>query len=152
MSNKKLFITEVLLVLAISFLFYLLFSGKVRGQSIDIKSGVVVNEQEQRIDVGPGTYIPEPANKELAKRIVDLNTSIESLKTRLDDSNEKIVILTTGAANIEKTYQDRIDDLEIENAVLRGWWSRWGRTAVWCAVAAGAGFIVGYEVHKLTEK
>lgn len=147
MNKSKHFLFWLLIAVVIFLIFFL--SKTAWSQSIEITSGIVIDSTDVRIEVGPGTYIPEPADKELAKRITDLNTSVESLKVKFEDANEKIVLLTTNAVNIEKSYQNRIEDLEIENAMLRGWWSRYGKTLVWCAVAAGAGFIVGYEAKKL---
>ena len=150
MKTSKHFLFWLLISAAIFLIFFL--SKTARSQSIEIMSGVVVDSTDVRIEVGPGTYIPEPANKELAKKIIDLNTNIESFGIRLEDANEKIVLLTTNAVNIEKSYQSRVEDLEIENAMLRGWWSRVGKTLAWCAVAAGAGFVVGYEINHFMEK
>ena len=124
--------------------------------SITVISGTITTKtsdgQKISITVGPGTYIPSPADKELAKKLVDKNAEIEKLNINLSAWQKRFDLHSDYWRVREgKTidfYQYENLDLKRRLAWKNNWWSRWGSELLVGFISAGAAAYVTYEVTK----
>ncbi len=118
------------------------------GQSISITSGKAVTPSGHEITLGPGTFIPDPEDKILAKKIVDKNAKIKELEAKLDSCHEMEQITINHWIDIESRWHKSYDTLEIKYLATQAWWYKWGETVMFCAISAAAGVFTTWSVMK----
>ncbi|HEW91215.1 MAG TPA: hypothetical protein ENF81_01550 [Thermotogaceae bacterium] len=130
------------------FLLILLMSS-VFPKAVTVEHGIIYVDGK-KMEVGKGTFIPDPSDKELAKKIIENRSLVKKLKLNLEVCNKK-------SKNMEEKYQKREKKLldywnekykavRLENEYLKSPWYRYGRIVLWCIVAAGASAGVTYLI------
>lgn len=131
----------------------LLMDPIVLPQSIDVKSGNVVTISDEKKEIGKGTFIPDPSDKILAKKIIEKNATIESLNVRIKTLEDQAVLFDNHVNEKEKELQDywnnRYRAVVIENEALKSFWNRYGKTILWCAVSAGGAAVITWGVTRI---
>jgi len=133
----------------------LLFSDQAVPESVSVTSGVLIVGGSE-VKVGPGTFIPAPRDADLAKRIIVKNEKIAELLVRIEVCEKKAFEVfnsrTKREHDINVIWRERYNELELENILLRSWWNRWGKTALWCLVSAGAAAILSWELKAYLDR
>ncbi|MBW2079095.1 MAG: hypothetical protein JRI71_16390 [Deltaproteobacteria bacterium] len=115
-----------------------------QGPSIEVESGKVKTIDKKEIEIGKGTFIPDPHDKAIAKKLVGKDSVIKRLRIELDTERERSSRLDVHWKTVEDGWKDKVKAKDIEIMVLKGWWNRYGKTIIWCVVAAGTSAIITY--------
>ena len=103
-------------------------------------TGGTLKVGEQEIQVGPGTFIPAPFDADLAKKIVDTQAQVDTLKVQLQtcqkESQLKESYWLDRETKVEDFYQERNKALQDQIDDLKGWWNEWGKPVLSDVVAA----------------
>lgn len=108
--------------------------------------------KEGEVKVKGGTFIPSPADKKLAKEIVDKNREITKLNIQIDTWQMKFQKLDeywqSRENKILNFYQE--DNVRLKNEIKRrdNWWNQWGKTTLVSLGAAAVAAYVTYEAVK----
>jgi len=108
--------------------------------SISVKSGTIVDTKDQKIEIKAGTFIPDPHDKILAKKIVEKNSKIKMLETNIDTLEKRVDLNVLHFETKEKEnlkhWNSRWKVSQTEIAYLKSPWHRWGKTVMWCMISA----------------
>lgn len=117
--------------------------------SIIVIEGTVQTKQGE-VKVKGGTFIPSPADKKLAKEIVDKNSEITKLNIKLDTMQMRFQKIDEYWQSRENKIQDfyETDNKRLKKELIDkdNWWNSWGRVTVVSLGAAAVAAYVTYEV------
>jgi len=117
-------------------------------QSISIVSGNAVTSSGHEITLGKGTFIPDPEDKALAKKIVEKNSKIKELEAMLESCRNMQQVTIKHWIEIEDKWEKGYDSLELKYLATQTWWYRWGETTIFCVVSAAAGALATWAITK----
>lgn len=119
--------------------------------SLTVQSGKIVVDGKER-EIGPGTFIPAPFDKELAKKIIDCNAERDKLIVKLDNCEQKFLRFDK---YWDEQQQKLTDFYEAENIRLnkeikdsRNWWNEWGKPVLCAIISAAAATLTTWMVMK----
>lgn len=119
--------------------------------SVSVIEGTL-QTKEGEVKVKGGTFIPAPADKKLAKEIIDKNAEIKKLKIRIETWEERFQNLDeywkARDDKISKFYEEDNKRLKQEILDRDNWWNSWGKVTLVSLGAAAAAAFVTYEVVK----
>ena len=125
------------------FLILALMAGPI---AITVESGTIKTEAGNEIQIGPGTYIPSPEDKQLAKKIIWYKTEIENLKVMISTLEEKLARREKHVMDIDKMWGDSYAALDVKYKVATGWWNQWGKPLLIGVVCFAGGSAVTYLI------
>lgn len=132
-------------------MFWLIILILAGGPSIEVQSGIVVvedSEGKREISIGKGTFLPGPADKSLAKKIVTKNARIKSLELKLDGAKERMKLMDRRFVETETAWKKSYKRCELENMALKGFWNRHGKTIFWSVVGVAVSAVGTYLLIK----
>ena len=106
-------------------------------QAIFVVGGAVTDADGNKIEIGAGTFIPSPDDKELAKKVIDLEYSLKQANVMIDSLKSQMVAIEDACRKKEEAYLDEIIALKRQIESLNNWWNEWGKI-VFPGIAAGA--------------
>jgi len=92
-------------------------------EAITVKSGKIFKDNNEIVDIGPGTFIPSPSDIKLAEEIVKKNSEIERLMLDIDSLNKIIELQKDRENKIDsmwsEKYKEISDKLEKEKSIWK---------------------------------
>jgi len=134
-------------------LFVLVLIGDpVLSSATTVKEGNITLSDGREIEIKGGTYIPSPADKKLAKEIVEDEAKIKKLEIQLESSQNRFMKSQNFWQDREKKittfYKEENLDLKKQLLEHESWWNQYGRVIFWSTLAAAAAAGVTYTVVK----
>jgi len=121
--------------------------------SIGVKSGIIIDTNNMEITIKAGTFIPDPHDKILAKKIEGKNSEIKILKTKLDTIEKKreldAVHFESKEKEQQKYWNGRWKGAQVEIAYLKSPWNRYGKIIMWCVISAAGAAGITYLVMEI---
>lgn len=113
-----------------------------------VLGGTVTDANGNKIEIGSGTFIPSPDDKELAKKVIDLEYSLKQASVMVDSLKNQMAAVEEACRKKEEAYLDEVIALKRQIESLNNWWNEWGKIVFPCAITGGLGGWIGYEIGR----
>jgi hypothetical protein len=120
----------------------------ILSQAISVLGGIVTDANGNEIKIESGTFIPSPADKDLAKKIVEYEFEIKKKNVMIESMKSQMKAILDASSEKEGEYRDEIRRCKIELESRDNWWNEWGKIVLPSIAVGALGGWAGYEIGK----